>query len=87
MEHDARVAAARILQSCPQREIAWALNRTFALDAVREPQRVPVFADPLRRADAACLLACSGQRSRWARLRRHLPGRHAETSLGTPAAA
>ena len=70
MEHDARVTAARILQSCPQRDLAWALNRTFALDAVRDPSRIPALADPVSRADAACLLACSGQRSRWTRLRR-----------------
>jgi hypothetical protein len=88
VEHDARITAARILQSCPQRDIAWALNRTFALDAVREPQRFPVFADPLTRADAACLLACSGSRSRWARLRQHWSGRvRGATALGGPAAA
>jgi hypothetical protein len=82
MEHDARLAAARILQSCPQRDLAWALNRTFALDAVREPSRVPTFADPLARADAACLLACGGHRSRWARLRRRRTPRAG--SLATP---
>jgi hypothetical protein len=85
VDHDARVTAARVLQRCPQRDIAWALNRTFALDAVREPQRFPSFADPLARADAACLLACSGQRSRWARLRRHRAARTA--ALAVPAAA
>jgi hypothetical protein len=85
MDHDARIAAARILQACPQRDLAWSLNRTFALDAVRDPRRVPAFTDPLARADAACLLACSGHRSRWARLRRHWTDRQ-HTAPATAAA-